>query len=882
MVPPTAPFSISNLAAFVWQRLAAQHELAHRWSSPLDRPDFSRTHSGSASSEWYFSSRQRSLDGETKESKAAALEWMLKMGGYGSSILLARMSSQDDDIGLPGEPSSLSTNSSDIEKVEGFMKRGKISSDARFSSVDGIEKKASSATMSQQVGKTEIRREEKHAVSLLESQQLLGAGLRGSSIALAQKSHIDDESDPEPHASTQPQTRAADTLTAKPTSFPRVSTSPPIASISETRAGNLPEKGTTTLLESQMWGLGARGSSIALARKSHTDDSDDNRVGSVAGNIAAKSLDNVGPANAISHGLKPTLLTSKRDGMEKRPYGSDEGVRSASLLESQQFWGMGGGGSSIALARRAQLDDGNGDATTTAVQKNQPSKVPTPPPPTTVKTPTGSDEANHPTSLYSEPWGLGARGSSIALARKAHIDDSDDEHETPFINTPQRSKPTLPSSAPKMAAGKQPNSLFESRDVWATGLRGSSIALVRKAHIDGSDDEVEYKSPAMQQNSVAPSPAHSGLPSSSPSSAAVVKKAADNTVQPVSHFETQNLWGAGLRGSSIALARKAHIDDSDDDHELQPKSRNASATVVSTTSSSEAFMPSTGTGVRSSADEVAEKETRTRSLFEREHLWGMGGRGSSIALARAQTGSNDDEGEHDKEHSNAVRDMAIVQPFKTGLTTTSTRDRKAEETEEGRYEPAATRRDSLDSSAISTIQDSSSPHSYSDSGSDSDSSVTTENRKSASKRSGHPPKSRETLKPSSNNNSREKLTFTTSKKPTSRLATSVPLSSSDSPSPPSSSSEDLSAAASPATPSPTTTEPLPTPLPGTFRASTLLLHIASTRKWTAAEIACDLEALQMNRLRTVDDLRALSGNGWGEMKELLPVVKDLLRRAIAM
>jgi hypothetical protein len=57
--------------------------------------------------------------------------------------------------------------------------------------------------------------------------------------------------------------------------------------------------------------------------------------------------------------------------------------------------------------------------------------------------------------------------------------------------------------------------------------------------------------------------------------------------------------------------------------------------------------------------------------------------------------------------------------------------------------------------------------------------------------------------------------------------------------------------------------------------STIYDRIATDRNWTVEERASDLSVLDLQRLRTVRDLRALSKKSWKDVP-LLPLVKDLL------
>lgn len=66
----------------------------------------------------------------------------------------------------------------------------------------------------------------------------------------------------------------------------------------------------------------------------------------------------------------------------------------------------------------------------------------------------------------------------------------------------------------------------------------------------------------------------------------------------------------------------------------------------------------------------------------------------------------------------------------------------------------------------------------------------------------------------------------------------------------------------------------------TIPASKVLRRLGAYRNWSEAEIQSDLNALEFHRLRTVKDLRELSYDSWKELKELLPLVKELLMKEI--
>ncbi|KAI8645645.1 hypothetical protein BD408DRAFT_338317 [Parasitella parasitica] len=69
------------------------------------------------------------------------------------------------------------------------------------------------------------------------------------------------------------------------------------------------------------------------------------------------------------------------------------------------------------------------------------------------------------------------------------------------------------------------------------------------------------------------------------------------------------------------------------------------------------------------------------------------------------------------------------------------------------------------------------------------------------------------------------------------------------------------------------------PLPDSMRTSTLLEQIGQDRKWSEPQIQQDIQTMELNRLYYVSDLRELSKSSWKAI-ELLPIVKDLLRKAL--
>jgi hypothetical protein len=62
--------------------------------------------------------------------------------------------------------------------------------------------------------------------------------------------------------------------------------------------------------------------------------------------------------------------------------------------------------------------------------------------------------------------------------------------------------------------------------------------------------------------------------------------------------------------------------------------------------------------------------------------------------------------------------------------------------------------------------------------------------------------------------------------------------------------------------------------------SVFIYELGKRFEWTMDEIENDLDILKRNRLRKVKDLKAISSVGWAEIKELLPVVKDIIRTTL--
>lgn len=69
-------------------------------------------------------------------------------------------------------------------------------------------------------------------------------------------------------------------------------------------------------------------------------------------------------------------------------------------------------------------------------------------------------------------------------------------------------------------------------------------------------------------------------------------------------------------------------------------------------------------------------------------------------------------------------------------------------------------------------------------------------------------------------------------------------------------------------------------IPDSVPAVKILRRIGAYRNWSEIEIQADALALEANRIRTVRDIRDLSADGWREVKDLLPLVKDLLIKEV--
>jgi len=69
-------------------------------------------------------------------------------------------------------------------------------------------------------------------------------------------------------------------------------------------------------------------------------------------------------------------------------------------------------------------------------------------------------------------------------------------------------------------------------------------------------------------------------------------------------------------------------------------------------------------------------------------------------------------------------------------------------------------------------------------------------------------------------------------------------------------------------------------IPDVVPASKILRRIGAYRNWSEHEIQSDLAALEVNRIRTVRDIREMTTDGWREVKELVPLVKDLLIKEV--
>ncbi|KAI8391483.1 uncharacterized protein BYT42DRAFT_543024 [Radiomyces spectabilis] len=68
-------------------------------------------------------------------------------------------------------------------------------------------------------------------------------------------------------------------------------------------------------------------------------------------------------------------------------------------------------------------------------------------------------------------------------------------------------------------------------------------------------------------------------------------------------------------------------------------------------------------------------------------------------------------------------------------------------------------------------------------------------------------------------------------------------------------------------------------LPDSLPVTIVVERIGHDRSWSDEQIQSDLEILKFNRLNTVRDLRSLSDHSWFVI-ELLPLVKDLIRKAV--
>ncbi|ORY44217.1 hypothetical protein BCR33DRAFT_717276 [Rhizoclosmatium globosum] len=61
----------------------------------------------------------------------------------------------------------------------------------------------------------------------------------------------------------------------------------------------------------------------------------------------------------------------------------------------------------------------------------------------------------------------------------------------------------------------------------------------------------------------------------------------------------------------------------------------------------------------------------------------------------------------------------------------------------------------------------------------------------------------------------------------------------------------------------------------------LMRAIATNNDWSDDEMRCDVALLHKYRLKSVKNLRALSGHAWSELTDILPTTKDLIRKSIA-
>ncbi|KAJ3404224.1 hypothetical protein HDU80_003123 [Chytriomyces hyalinus] len=69
-------------------------------------------------------------------------------------------------------------------------------------------------------------------------------------------------------------------------------------------------------------------------------------------------------------------------------------------------------------------------------------------------------------------------------------------------------------------------------------------------------------------------------------------------------------------------------------------------------------------------------------------------------------------------------------------------------------------------------------------------------------------------------------------------------------------------------------------IPGLTPIEDIMGAIAGEYRWSPDELSSDLAAILKYRIRNAKAARALSETGWLEMKNLLPVTKDLVRHAV--
>ncbi|KAJ3085974.1 hypothetical protein HK100_008849 [Physocladia obscura] len=60
----------------------------------------------------------------------------------------------------------------------------------------------------------------------------------------------------------------------------------------------------------------------------------------------------------------------------------------------------------------------------------------------------------------------------------------------------------------------------------------------------------------------------------------------------------------------------------------------------------------------------------------------------------------------------------------------------------------------------------------------------------------------------------------------------------------------------------------------------LMAGLAAEEDWSPEEVASDLKVIKRYRIKTVRNLRGLSEQAWAEMKDLLPITKDVLRKSV--